>query len=95
MSYLVGGAKGANYITYILTLTLLVPKMINICHQYRARPTCTFVQSDKVLCIILLADYLDVPKMIMESSKRWIIPFKKFGMVSVNTLSRLMVKISG
>ena len=32
----------------ILTLILLETKVTSLCHQYRARPACTFLQSDQV-----------------------------------------------
>ena len=32
-----------------LNLTLLVCKMISLCHQYRARPACIYVDSDQAL----------------------------------------------
>ena len=37
--------------------------------------------------------HLDIPKMIMDSAKnvRWIIPFKKFGMVRVKNVSNMNV----
>ena len=69
-----------------LTLILLEPKLISLCHQYRA---CMPVQSDQAL--LLLADHLQVLvlisiKIIMDSSKngRWIIPFMKFSRLRVN-----------
>ena len=34
---------------HLLTLVLLEPKGIRLCHQYRARPACTSVQSDQAL----------------------------------------------
>ena len=37
------------YYTYCLTLVLLEPKVISLCHMYRARPACISVQSDQVL----------------------------------------------
>ena len=49
------------YKQHILTLILLEPKVISLCHHYRARPACTSVQSDQV---ILLADQLEVPILI-------------------------------
>ena len=72
-----------------LTLILLEPKAISLCHQYSARPACTSMQSDQDETI-LLADQLqrfhpDIPKIIIDSSKngRWIIPFKKFNKLRV------------
>jgi hypothetical protein len=45
----------------MLTFNLLEPKVIGLCHQYRARPACTSVQSDHALycwkcnfCILVL-----------------------------------------
>ena len=49
-----------------LILILLEPKVISLCHQYRARSVCTSVQSPGS---ILLADQLQVTKMIMGGSK--------------------------
>ena len=72
-----------------LTLILPTPKVISLCYLYRARPACTSVQSDQAL-YCWLTNFKVFPlislKMIMESSinARWIIPFKKFGMVTVN-----------
>ena len=34
---------------FVLTVILPTPKVISICHQYRARPGCTSVQSDQTL----------------------------------------------
>ena len=69
--------------SYYLTLILLEPKAISLCHQYSARPACTFVQSDQALyCYLTTFQVLVLIslKMIMGSSKngRWIIPFNKF-----------------
>ena len=77
----------------LLTLILPTPKVISLwCHQYRARPTCTSVQCDQALYCWPTSSWYQVLilislKMIMDSAKnwRWIIPFKKFGMVSVKT----------
>ena len=44
----------------ILILTLLEPKVVSLCHQYKARPTCTSVLS---------SSHLD--KMVMDSCKKW------------------------
>ena len=56
---------------FSLTLTLLEPKIISLCHQNRARPDCTSVQSDQTL--VLLANQLQViilisRYMILDSS---------------------------
>ena len=37
------------FIKILLTLILPTPKVISFCHQYRARPACTSVQSDQSL----------------------------------------------
>ena len=60
----------------LLTLILLEPKMFNLCHQYRAKPTCTSVQSDLALYCWMANYKLVSLKMTMDSSKngRWIIP---------------------
>ena len=73
----------------ILTLILPTPKVINLCHQYRARPACTDVQSDHALYCWLTncqSFILISLNMIMDSAKNVgiIISFKKFGMVRVN-----------
>ena len=34
----------------LLTLNQPKPKVISLCHQYKARPACTSVQSDQALC---------------------------------------------
>ena len=65
---------------WCLTLILLEPKVISICHQYRARLACTSVQSDQALYCWLTNYQLQIIilislKMIMGSFKRWIIPF--------------------
>ena len=61
--------------------------VISLCHQYRARLSCTSVQSDQVYTVgsPTSSYHLDVPKMAMDSSKngKWIIPFKKFGRLGV------------
>ena len=36
-------------VRYYFTLTLLEPKVIGLCYQYRARPTCKSMQSDQAL----------------------------------------------
>ena len=64
----------------VLTLILLKPKVISLCHQHRIRPVSTSLHSDQAP---LLADKLKVLiiaslKMIMGSSKneKQIIPIK-------------------
>ena len=44
-----------------LTLILLEPKVINLCHQYRARPACM----DYTVGWQTSCSHLDIPKMIM------------------------------
>ena len=58
-------------VNWLLTLTLLSSYII--CHQYRDMPVCTSVQSDKALYsgLFNLSFRLDIPKMIMDSSKKW------------------------
>ena len=49
----------------LLTLILPTPKVINLCHQYRARPVCTSMQSDLAPhCWLtnLKVSHLDIPK---------------------------------
>ena len=55
-----------------LTLILLEQKVISLCHQYRARPACTFVQS---------VDILNNDN--GQKKGRWIIPFKKFMLLTI------------
>jgi hypothetical protein len=47
-------------IDLFLTLNLLEPKMISLCHQYRARPTYTYVQSDQALVLAAQFLYFDI-----------------------------------
>ena len=67
-----------------LNLILLKPKVISLCHQYKARPDFTSGQSDQALYCWLLI-FLSL-KMIMNNSKieRWNISFKKFSRLRVN-----------
>ena len=39
------------YLVFVITLTLplLEPKIISLCHLYRGRPACTSMQSDQAL----------------------------------------------
>ena len=46
----------------VLTVNQLESKVISLCHQYRARPACTSVQSDQALYCWLANSYLDIPK---------------------------------
>ena len=74
---------------HYLTLILPTSKVISLCHQYWARPACTSMQSDQDLYYWptqLQVFILISLKMIMHSAKngRWIMPFKKFGMIRVN-----------
>ena len=46
-----------------LTVILLEPKVLSICHQYTARPAQTSVQSDQALyCWLTNFYHLDIPK---------------------------------
>ena len=61
-------------------------KVISFCHKYRARPACTFMQSDLRFYKLLVVTNLDTPKNdIMDSSKinskieGGLFHFKKFG----------------
>ena len=59
-------------IRLILTLILLELIVVGLCHQYRARPACTSVQSDQVLyCWLTNFQNLILIslKMLMESVK--------------------------
>ena len=66
----------------------LVPKMINLCHHYRARSAYTSVQSNQALYCWMtnLSSHLDIPKMKMDSANngRWINPFMKWVNVLVH-----------
>ena len=73
-----------------LTLILPTAKVISLCHQNRARSACTSVQSDQALSTSSF--YLNIPKNIPKNDngqcqkcKMDYSPFKKFGMVRVNT----------
>ena len=79
-----------------LTLISLKPKVINLCHQYRARPTCTSMQSDQALYSVNWPSsnsHFDTSKMKMYSAKngRWIIQFKKFGRLRVNITNKTSI----
>ena len=65
-----------------LTLILLEPKVISLCHQYRAKPACTSMQSDRLYQLQVLT-----LKMIMDSPKngRRNILFKKFNKLRVKS----------
>ena len=71
------------YWPILVTLIMPKPKVICLCHQYRARSACTYrlcsVQSDQQLQVFILI-FLN---MIGGSSKnvRWLIIFKNFGIV--------------
>ena len=72
-----------------LTLILLKPKVISLCHHYTARPACTSIQSDQTLYWWLtnLKVFTWISwKMLMESAKngKWIIPFKKLSRLRIN-----------
>ena len=60
---------------YDYILTLILPKVISLCHQYRARPTCTTVQSDQALYCWLtnfkFSPYHDIPKYYNEQFQKW------------------------
>ena len=43
------GTKKKKQCILFLTLILMELKVISLCHHYRARPVCTFVQSDLIL----------------------------------------------
>ena len=71
-----------------ITLILVEPKKIILCHQFSARPACTSMRYDQALyCwFTIFKSHLDILKMIINNSKngRWIIIFKKFSMLWVN-----------
>ena len=63
--------KNSSGQNYTLTLILLEPKVISLCHQYRAKPVFTSMQSDRLYTVgrPTLSSHLHVPKMIMEFPK--------------------------
>ena len=79
------------HISQLLTLIMLDRKVISLCHQYRARPACTSVQSDIQAGLVLyslLTNFSPVIflKLTMDNSKsgRWITAFKKCIKLRVN-----------
>ena len=53
----------------ILTLILLEPRVISLCHQYRSRPDCASMQSDQAVYCWLIncnAIFLISQKIIIE-----------------------------
>ena len=86
---------------YISTLTLLEPKAFSLCHQCRARPACTSVQSDQAeaLYCCWLTNFKFSSwypyKSIMESSEdgRRIIPVKNFSRWRVNTVLYIYIML--
>ena len=68
-----------------LNFILLEPRVISLCHQYKAMPACTSMLNQFEVFILIS------PKMIMGSSKngRWIIPLKKFSWIRVSSLFHL------
>ena len=73
----------------VLTRILLKPKAICLCHQYRTRSVCASCSLTRLYTVgwPTLSFHLDIPKIIMDSSKNrgWIIPFMKFSRVRVNS----------
>ena len=50
-------------VTQFLTLILPTPKVMRLCHQYRARPACTSLQADQALyCWLTSGFHLDISK---------------------------------
>ena len=80
-------------VTHYVILTLILPtlKVISLCHQYRARPECTSMQSDQALYCWLTnfkVFILISLKLTMDSAKMqgwFFFSFKKFGMIRVKT----------
>ena len=71
---------------FFLTLIHLEVKVISLCHQHRARPSCTSMHSNQFLYCWLINFLIKISlKMIMDRSKngRWIIPFQKFSRLRV------------
>ena len=62
------------YFLWLSNLILQEPKMISLCHQYRARPAYTTMQSDhaNVQCWpTILSSHLDMPKNDSSKNERW------------------------
>ena len=59
----------------MLTLILLEPKVISLCHQYTARPACTSVKSDHTLyCLtdqLHVITHLDISKYDKGEFQKW------------------------
>ena len=73
------------YLIYIvmnlcLTLTLLEPKVISLCHQNRARPASTSMQSNQALYWYC---WLYNEQVFFLKKWRWTSPFKKFSRLRV------------
>ena len=66
-------------LTYIaLNVILLKLIVINLCHQYIARPACTSMQSDKVDYTVgwpTLSSQLDIPKYDNGQFLKWIVDY--------------------
>jgi hypothetical protein len=84
------------YVSFILKVLEL--KALNLCHQYRARPTCTSMQSDQ-RCILLAENFkyifkLISLKLIMDSPKNGsgTSPFTIFSMFRVNFKGTLSLR---
>ena len=65
---------GVQWSSCILTITLLDPKMISLCHHYRDRPTYISVQSDQALyCWLAMSQFhLAISKIEWKLPKLWI-----------------------
>ena len=77
----------------ILTLILAKQRVISLCHQYKARPACTSMQSDQALLLYCWLTNIDITKMKMDIAKnvRSIIPFKKYERLRVKNTGHLLL----
>ena len=75
------------YEKVLFTLILSEPKVISLCHQYRARWACTSMQSDQALYCWLINLKFSFWYPLYDNRQfqnwRWIIPFKKFSRLRV------------
>ena len=54
-----------------LTLFLLKPKVISLCHQYRARPACTYCSLTRLYTVGWTSFHLDIPKNDNGQCQNW------------------------
>ena len=62
---------------FYLILILLEPKIISLCHQYRARPACISVPSDQAFFVSCPSSsfHLDIPKYDNRQFQKWKIDY--------------------